>query len=322
MNSLADLLKDSFTDEYVDLVDADLPVGATLAFASQSTEERGRHPVWNAALQTRADHCVQLSPESGGAAHPYELLGAREGHAFAVSLRDDMDILRVLGGTGTLILDISGLTHQAWASIVRAILRADVPRAFSVIYVEPARYRSHDTPATLGSFDLSVRFEGVRPIPGFARLSGRTDSGKRVFIPLLGFEGSRPRLVHAELDPPTVVPIIGLPGFRIEFPAVAVACNQEYLDESRSYTRLRTARGACPFDAFRVIDQIVKDESADHIQLAPLGTKPHALGAFLYSLLGGKNSEIVYDHPVRRPNRTEGIGMTHVYRVSDFVGAM
>jgi hypothetical protein len=189
------------------------------------------------------------------------------------------------------------------------------------MYVEPSRYRSHNTPATLGSFDLTVRFEGVRPIPGYVRLARRSESARRVFVPLLGFEGSRPRLVHAELDASRAVPVIGLPGFRMEFPAVAVACNQGYLEDVGASHKLRFARGSCPFDIYRVLSEIAVDEDSDHLQIAPLGTKPHALGAFLYRLQHADTSEIVYDHPVRRPSRTEGIGLTHVYRISEFIGA-
>ena len=322
MTTLTNLLEDRFSDEFTDLSVGDLPSDATFAFASQSTEERGRHPVWDDALRACPGDCVELSPDSGGPAHPYELLGTRSALPFTVSLRDDAGIAKALGGRGTLVLDISGLAHPAWASIVRAVLRIDTRRAFRVVYVEPSRYRSHTSPATLGSFDLTVRFEGVRPIPGYLRLARRSQSARRVFVPLLGFEGSRPRLVHAEVDAGTVVPIIGLPGFRIEFPAVAVACNQAYLDEIVGYAKLRTARGACPFDAFNVLTDIAKDEAADHMQLAPLGTKPHALGAFLYSLRNADIAEVVYDHPVRRPSRTEGIGITHMYRVSEFLARL
>ncbi|MBK8940864.1 MAG: hypothetical protein IPM79_25410 [Polyangiaceae bacterium] len=142
-----------------------------------------------------------------------------------------------------------------------------------------------------------------------------------MFVPLLGFEGSRPRLVHSELDASLVAPIVGLPGFRMEFPAVAVACNQSYLDEVNGYGQLRYARSSCPFDVYSTLAQITRDLDADHLQVAPLGTKPQALGAFLFALRREDIAEIVYDHPIRRANRTEGIGTTHLYNVSDFVDA-
>ena len=235
------------------------------------------------------------------------------------TLRDDDAILAVLSRPTALVLDVSGMTHQVWASLIRAFVRSDPMPDLTVMYVEPDRYRSHATPATLGSFDLSVGFEGIRPIPGFTRLARRVTSRRRVYVPMLGFEGSRPRLVHTELDAGLVAPIVGLPGFRLEFPAVAIACNQPYLDEVRGYDNLRFARGACPFDAFDTLSAIATDLGADHMQIAPLGTKPHAIGAVLYALKCDIIAELVYDHPIRRPQRTEGIGTTHIYDVSGFV---
>lgn len=321
MTSLATLAATQYTFEYSDWALGDLPSDAVLAFAGQSTEERGRHPIWDQALASRARHCVEIDPDSGGPDSPYTLRVMRNGTKSDHSLRDDKSIVSAMAGSDELVLDISGLAHQAWAPIVRACL-AVKSRALRVVYVEPSKYRSHSSPATLGSFDLSVRFEGVRPIPGFARLSRRGDGLRRVYVPLLGFEGSRPRLVHAELDPSSIVPVIGLPGFRMEFPAVAVACNHAYLSEVAAYPKIRFARGSCPFDLFRTLDTVAKDESAEHLQIAPLGTKPHALGAILFALHRRDITEIVYDNPVRRPNRTVGIGLVHVYEVSSFMASL
>lgn len=319
MTTLEQLSRPGFAVEFSDFNVADLPPASTFVFAAQSTEERGRHPVWTEALVQYADQCFEVTTASGSGPSLYEWEVVNRGSPTRSSLRDDAAILDALRRPTAVVLDVSGLNHQVWASLVRAFVRARPMPDLMVVYVEPDRYRSHATPATLGSFDLSVGFEGIRPIPGFTRLARRVTSHRRVYVPLLGFEGSRPRLVHTEIDAGVVAPIVGLPGFRMEFPAVAIACNQPYLDEVRGYDNLRFARGACPFDAFATIEAIATDLGADHLQLAPLGTKPHAIGAVLYAIRWDAISEIVYDHPIRRPQRTEGIGTTHVYDVSAFV---
>jgi hypothetical protein len=319
MTTLEQLSRPGFAMEFDDFNVADLPRASTFVFAAQSTEERGRHPVWTEALVQYADQCFEVTTGSGSGPSVYEWEVVSRGSLTRSSLRDDAAILDALRRPTSVVLDVSGLNHQVWASLVRAFVRTSPMPDLMVVYVEPDRYRSHATPATLGSFDLSVGFEGIRPIPGFTRLARRITSHRRVYVPLLGFEGSRPRLVHTELDAGLVAPIIGLPGFRMEFPAVAIACNQPYRDEVRGYDNLRFARGACPFDAFTTIAAIATDLGADHLQIAPLGTKPHAIGAVLHAIRWDTISEIVYDHPIRRPQRTEGIGTTHVYDVSAFV---
>lgn len=319
MTTLEQLARAAFATEFDDFDVTDLVPASTFVFAAQSTEERGRHPVWTQALSQYAEHCFEVSTNSGSGPMVYEWEVLNRGASTRSTLRDDVAILDLLRRPTAVVLDVSGLNHQVWASLVRAFVRANPMPDLTVIYVEPNRYRSHATPATLGSFDLSVGFEGIRPIPGFTRLARRVTSHRRVYVPMLGFEGSRPRLVHSELDAGLVAPIVGLPGFRMEFPSVAIACNQPYLDEVRGYDNLRFARGACPFDAFSTLSAIATDLGADHMQIAPLGTKPHALGAVLYAIKQETISEIVYDHPIRRPQRTEGIGTTHVYDVSGFV---
>jgi hypothetical protein len=50
-----------------------------------------------------------------------------------------------------------------------------------------------------------------------------------------------------------------------------------------------------------------------------IGTKPHALGAVLFSLMSGCPTELVYDHPIRKPGRTDGTERLLVYHVSAII---
>lgn len=47
-----------------------------------------------------------------------------------------------------------------------------------------------------------------------------------------------------------------------------------------------------------------------------MGTKPHALGAALFATVFD-DVELVYDHPIRKQNRSSGAGRCHVYHVSN-----
>jgi hypothetical protein len=52
------------------------------------------------------------------------------------------------------------------------------------------------------------------------------------------------------------------------------------------------------------------------LQIAPIGTKPHALGAVLFCLSRPRSVELVYDHPIRKLGRTTGASRLLVYDVS------
>ena len=50
--------------------------------------------------------------------------------------------------------------------------------------------------------------------------------------------------------------------------------------------------------------------------VAPIGTKPHAIGAILYAIKNPTKVELLYDNPKRSVQRTEGIGKILVCDIS------
>jgi hypothetical protein len=54
----------------------------------------------------------------------------------------------------------------------------------------------------------------------------------------------------------------------------------------------------------------------DTMKVAPIGTKPHAMGAVLFALASSKTVELVYDHPIRKATRTAGKARLLLYEVS------
>ena len=53
--------------------------------------------------------------------------------------------------------------------------------------------------------------------------------------------------------------------------------------------------------------------------IAPIGTKPHAIGAILYAIKHMAKVELLYDNPIRSVHRTEGIGRVIVCNVSKLI---
>jgi hypothetical protein len=48
---------------------------------------------------------------------------------------------------------------------------------------------------------------------------------------------------------------------------------------------------------------ISHDESGAYLKMAPIGTRPHALAAFMYAIANSENAEIIYDHPIPSKDR-------------------
>jgi hypothetical protein len=219
-----------------------------------------------------------------------------------------------------IYIDITGLDHSTWASLLRIALSSG--REVVGIYAEPSDYKPSAIPTEGTIFDLSERIQGISPLPGFISLLEPPEE-KVCFIPMLGFEGARFAYLLECVQPlgEKVVPIVGVPGFRPEYPFHTYLGNRNILTESQSWRKIRFATANCPFSLFFLLREI-HSEYKDHVlKIAPIGTKPHALGAVLYAISKNKIGpvELVYDHPIRKKGRTKGTSRLLAYDISKLI---
>src|SRR5262249_25984335 len=128
-------------------------------------------------------------------------------------------------------------------------------------------------------------------------------------------------LEHVQAVPEKTVPIVGVPGFRPEYPFHAYTGNRIQLERDFIFRNVRYAKANFPFDVFGGIHRIAADFPNDLLRIAPIGTKPHGIGAILYSISRPDRVELIYDHPVRKGRRTTGEARVCVYDVGSFVGS-
>lgn len=234
-----------------------------------------------------------------------------------VNLYEAADLQALVSSMGGLVgVDLTSLEHRVWAPLVRALVEAGTE--FVALYAEPNDYRrSDDLPGAV--YDLSTS-RGIEPLPGFARLARRQDDDG-YFAPLLGFEGAR--LGHIfdqeEVEVSKTSPVIGSPGFRVEYPTYTYLANRDSLSLDRMEQRVEYARASCPFEAYRALERVHARAGGKHLRVAPIGTKPHALGGILYAIRHEPIVELIYDHPVRSKGRTRGSRGVYVYEVSAFL---
>lgn len=250
------------------------------------------------------DDRQSISTEHGGSSHE-------------LNLRSRDSILTFFSQFNRVLLDITSLRHYVWAPLVKHLFEGEVQTR--VMYAEPKEYSKHPSPSSDNKFDLTNKFEGLSPIPGFAKLDRDYSGEVDIFIAMLGFEGDRPRRLLNELEPaPKVIPIIGMAGFKLEYPSFTITCNRSLLEEEDAFSDIRLARASCPFEAFDQIRRITLDYRNSYIYLAPVGTKPHALGAVMFHILNPDSTELLYDNPIGKSDRTKGKGKVHIYDLSKF----
>jgi len=295
------------TKRFVDFKEADLLPKEIILLAESSSEDRGQLPLWKRMLCTDAQRMISVGENNSEKA----LIKKGEAPAREVLLRNEEEIKEIIS-VERLLIDISGLPHHVWAPILKSAYEMKVPTR--VMYAEPDKYTLHPTPASETMFDLSVSFDGLAPLPGFLQLTEPADDSKCLFVALLGFEGNRPKRLIYQIEPePVVIPVVGVPGFKMEFPAYTITCNRSLFSEFHAHANIHFVRASCPFDTYETLTEIKANYPDYYMYLAPVGTKPHSLGAILYAIKHSEETEIMFDHPVRKAGRTEGIGIIHIY---------
>lgn len=234
-----------------------------------------------------------------------------------LALRDRHGLQAVLGSGSGVYLDITGMVYSTWAPFLVAALDAGL--VTRVVYREPVDYKRSDNPTRGMIYDLSERIAGIAPLPGLASLRLRAPADS-VFVPLLGFEGARLAHVLESSEPISerVVPIVGAPGFRPEYTTQALLGGRLTLEQDGHYSRIQFSKANCPFDLFHELVKIQHHFDNAFLRIAPVGTKPHGLGAVLFAIARPGRAEIVYDHPIRKKQRTTGQSRVCLYEVSQF----
>ncbi len=303
--------RDGFTKSFRTLRLENLPSETAYVFASDSNEERGRLGVWGELLRSRPEACVEIIEQ-----HPTSMVCQRVGQHANISLTDS-SALQALFSLPAVCIDITGLTHSVWAALLRIALNHS--DAVACAYSEPTTYQEHHSPSSSSLYDLTAEFTGVAPLPGMASLSGPDSNSRTVLVPFLGFESARAKHIAYDFDPiPHIVPVVGLPGFRYHYPQITISTNSEFLEQTRAYRHVKYAKASCPFEAYSTLSEIHRDFPDAYLHIAPIGTKPHALGAVWYALEHPLDTEIVYDHPIRKARRTAGVGHTHIYYLKPY----
>jgi hypothetical protein len=217
------------------------------------------------------------------------------------------------------LLDATTLGVAELLYLLRWIQRKNKRYLVNILYAEPENYPPvFESSSDYGrhNFNLSSSSIGYKSLPGFTKTV--PPSAKAHLIALLGFE--RVRLGQLlENDEGAyignVTPIFGVPGFKPSYDKHSAYQNIESLILKGEKPEFSSANN--PYDTYKKL--VLLKECLPHavINIAPIGTKPMAIGACLFVLENMyKNVGVMYDHPIKNKGRTEGISTIHSYLVS------
>ncbi len=274
-----------------------------------SVEPRSKHPSeWEAReFHARFVKCLSKGSVS---------LKTEGSISLSVQLRSKTQMEELIGEIGgELYLNITGLPYHIWVVILKHAIQRGVN--VHAVYVEPFAYVPSGASADSLVFDLSERILGISSLPGFARLTEPLESDNVYFVPVLGFEGARLAYALNQIEIPyeRILPIVGSPGFRPDYPFHTYLGNRGPFEDSPIWQNVRFATANCPFSLMYTLQDIASEYPNARLKVAPLGTRPHALGAVMFAIRDPERIELVYDHPLPKANRSIGSGILQVYEL-------
>lgn len=226
-----------------------------------------------------------------------------------ISLDSQKAILEMINSYSTEIIyiDVTGMNVRMAA----AIISKSYTHAFEthVVYVEPHKYITEQYHKEGEDHEWAGIIDGIVPLPGFKNFSDSSEDF--IFCVFLGFEGGRFTHMLKEIQPieDLIRPIIGVPGFRVEYPYNAYWSNRKGLSNSVASANVHYASAYSIVDAYLLLNKIMTDNIGKKIKVAPIGTKPHAIAAILFAMKNFRDVEIVYDNPQKKESRSEGVGL-------------
>lgn len=293
-----------------------LPAGALYIHGSGEENRSSHIESWQS--NSVAVDFLPLTP-----VNPSEVVATVSGvdHLILLRSRSAWQPILTAAANRPVYVDITALAHHVWAPLIRVLASQALMLDTHIIYAEPLQYVVAPN-AHSELFQLSDKLGGIAPLPGFAAFAP-VDDGALV-IPMLGFEGSRFRHLLTNLEPAEdkILPILGVPGFEHTYPMYSYLGNHLVLEEEFRFLHVRYARSNCPFDAAICLMDIADSYPLSRLQIAPIGTKPHALAAVLFAIANPDLVEIVYDHPVRSAGRTAGTGSLCQYPLAGLLEAL
>ena len=286
---------------------------------SELTFGRWAHAIVGEAVDPRGNAAMEFAKRNSDHLHtfhynPQKLIIELGGKSF--SAEEPEKILADFNDSSVL-LETTTLGFVEILFCCRA-LRQSQRRTASLLYTEPRRYNRpfHSKVVHRRDFELSEEVEMFTGVPGNARLLLPERPVKAVVF--LGYEGQRLNrlLEQTGLSPSKCEFVFGVPAFHPGWEMDAFANNLRILKGEQMAGRLNFCGAQNPLSAYEMLGRIYEscDSQRIYVSVAPIGTKPHGIGAALF-LSEHSDVGVVYDNPKRKKERSQNVGTWHLFNV-------
>lgn len=188
----------------------------------------------------------------------------------------------------------------------------------SYVYFEPKHYQRPKRSELLSKrdFELTKEFLGFKGIPGFTcPLDGPIQD---LVVFMVGYEGNRlaSAIDSLYIDGKLCHVIFGVPAFQAGWEMDSFANNIRVIHSENIRYGISFCGADNPRATFELLEKlyVAKEKRNNSFFVAPIGTKPNAIGVALFCCIH-EDISVLYDHPKRREGRSKDLGAAHIYQV-------
>lgn len=177
-----------------------------------------------------------------------------------------------------IAIDISCFTKPYFFYLIKFFKEQCKIGSIIVYYTEPKSYLFPH--GIFSSYHSSTGPLTILEIPGFPGYEERGEN--RMLVILLGFDGDLSKEINEDISPSETMVVNGFPSYSPKFKDISLVLNEKLT--SNKSVAIKYSQANNPFEVFNLLEDIKNKNKKWFINIAPLGTKPMALGACLFAL--------------------------------------
>lgn len=194
-------------------------------------------------------------------------------------------------------VDISCFTKPYFFTLLNMLKKVYKVEKVVVFYTEPKSYLFDK--GLYSSYHSSQGPIRVEEIPSFT--GNEADKSKKVLIIMLGFDGDLSSEALIDVSPKETIVVNGFPSYSPKFKDISLISNEKLVTADSNV--LLYSRANNPFETYNLLDKLSVKYNDFYINIAPLGTKPMALGVCMFAI-HNPDVRIVYPIPDKFENET------------------
>ncbi len=211
-----------------------------------------------------------------------------------------------------VILEATTLGFAELFCVVQCLISLKT-ESLKIIYTEP---ESYVPPEQDGSNRLSELIPGFHPIPH--AVIDLTSQEVEAGVFFLGYESER---IERALEDFQMIAskqiklVFGLPAFKPGWELNAIVPHLSIL-KAHSAFEVAYCCASDPGSAFDALEKTRKSLSLGHkMFVSPIGPKPCGVASAIFASLYPEQVGLLFDHPKRKPKRTDGANVWHEYLI-------